>query len=154
MKTRIWIDCEWNSYKGALISFACVTDDGRNFYQEVVLHEPPHPWVAANVLPHLRGDVVEYVMNTQKLPPWPKKEKYEDPGYPGNFLDPMAAASYYEALAEAALARLREAKAWLERAPHVNGCAMTWPKPVVGQRRCTCGLDKFIADMLPEEEEE
>lgn len=66
-KLRIWIDAEWNSYKGALISFACVTEDGREFYQEVVLHEPPDPWIVNNVLPHLAGAAVEYEVFQSRL---------------------------------------------------------------------------------------
>lgn len=50
--TNLWLDTEFNSYKGALISLALVDAQGREFY-EVLDCEAPHPWVKANVLPHL-----------------------------------------------------------------------------------------------------
>lgn len=49
---NIYIDCEYNSFKGALISMALVADSGEEFY-EVLPCEYPHPWVAANVMPIL-----------------------------------------------------------------------------------------------------
>lgn len=59
---RLWIDCEWNDYKGDLISMALVDENGREWYE--VLHCPsPSQWVADNVIPHLskapilRGDM-------------------------------------------------------------------------------------------------
>jgi len=49
---RIFIDCEWNSYKGALISMALVPESGESFYE--VLHcLKPHKWVLENVMPVL-----------------------------------------------------------------------------------------------------
>lgn len=50
--TNLWLDTEFNSYKGALISLALVDAEGREFY-EVLECEAPYPWVKANVLPHL-----------------------------------------------------------------------------------------------------
>ena len=35
---RLFIDCEWNSYKGELLSFALVSEDGQAFY--MLLPEP------------------------------------------------------------------------------------------------------------------
>lgn len=49
---RIYIDCEWNSYGGQLISLALVAEDGRTFY-EVLDCDKPDPWVAENVMPKL-----------------------------------------------------------------------------------------------------
>lgn len=49
---NIFIDGEWNSYGGELISLALVTEDGRSFY-EVVGCDNPDPWVAENVMPKL-----------------------------------------------------------------------------------------------------
>lgn len=49
---RIFIDGEWNSYGGDLISLALVAEDGRAFY-EVLGCENPDPWVAENVMPKL-----------------------------------------------------------------------------------------------------
>ena len=49
---RIFIDGEWNSYGGDLISLALVAEDGRSFY-EVLGCENPDQWVAENVMPKL-----------------------------------------------------------------------------------------------------
>ena len=49
---RIFIDGEWNSYGGELISLALVAEDGRSFY-EVLGCENPDPWVTENVMPKL-----------------------------------------------------------------------------------------------------
>jgi hypothetical protein len=54
MTTRIFIDCEWNDYKGALISMALVTETHNNFYMELP-YEQTSEWVTANVIPHLTG---------------------------------------------------------------------------------------------------
>ena len=49
---RIFIDGEWNSYGGELISLALVAEDGRSFY-EVLGCENPDQWVTENVMPKL-----------------------------------------------------------------------------------------------------
>ena len=49
---NIFIDGEWNSYGGELISLALVAADGRSFY-EVLGCDNPDPWVAENVMPKL-----------------------------------------------------------------------------------------------------
>tara|TARA_R110000868_G_scaffold131449_3_gene341544 strand:- start:559 stop:987 length:429 start_codon:yes stop_codon:yes gene_type:complete len=53
---RIFIDCEWNDYKGELISMALVSEFGQEWYgirryQQLAVT----PWVAANVIPKLNG---------------------------------------------------------------------------------------------------
>lgn len=49
---KIYIDTEFNEFKGQLISLALVAEDGREFYE--VLHcENPGPWVAQHVMPIL-----------------------------------------------------------------------------------------------------
>jgi hypothetical protein len=49
---NIYIDCEFNEFRGALISMALVAQDGREFYG--VLHcADPGPWVKEHVLPVL-----------------------------------------------------------------------------------------------------
>lgn len=53
---EVFIDCEFNSFKGSLISMALVAMDGRELYLAVPLYETTHPWVAENVLPVI-GDV-------------------------------------------------------------------------------------------------
>ena len=47
---RMWIDTEFNEYKGALISMALVAEDGREWY-EALSCENPGPWVAEHVMP-------------------------------------------------------------------------------------------------------
>jgi hypothetical protein len=49
---RIFIDGEWNSFGGELISLALVAADGRSFY-EVLGCDNPDPWVAENVMSKL-----------------------------------------------------------------------------------------------------
>ena len=53
---EVFIDCEFNSFKGALITMALVGIDGREWYKAVPLHEPVAGWVEENVVPVL-GDV-------------------------------------------------------------------------------------------------
>jgi len=50
---NIWIDCEWNDYKGNLISMALVDEAGVEWYA-VMECVNPSPWVAENVMPWLR----------------------------------------------------------------------------------------------------
>lgn len=49
---RIWIDTEFNGFKGEMIALALVAEDGSEFY-EVLYCANPHPWVAQNVIPVL-----------------------------------------------------------------------------------------------------
>ena len=52
---NIFIDCEWNSYKGQLISMAMVADNNEEFYE--VLHiNSVDIWVAKNVIPVLNKE--------------------------------------------------------------------------------------------------
>lgn len=48
----LYIDCEWNDWRGKLISMALVCKDGREWY-EVVDCQNPSPWVAIHVMPIL-----------------------------------------------------------------------------------------------------
>ena len=54
---NIFIDCEWNSFGGELISMALVAENGQEFY-EVLGCDNPHPWVAENVMPILNKDAI------------------------------------------------------------------------------------------------
>jgi len=49
---NLYLDCEFNEFRGALISMALVADDGREWY-EVVPCKKPGAWVAQNVMPVL-----------------------------------------------------------------------------------------------------
>lgn len=59
---KLYIDTEFNSYRGELISMALVDEAGEHFYE--VLHYPAcqpgacDPWVRANVLPVLNKEPV------------------------------------------------------------------------------------------------
>ena len=50
MDMRIWIDTEFNEFRGALISIALIDEDGREFYRSVGC-ESPGAWVAEHVMP-------------------------------------------------------------------------------------------------------
>ena len=50
---RLWIDTEFNEYKGELISMALVGEDGREWYEVLHMIEPPGPWVTQHVMPIL-----------------------------------------------------------------------------------------------------
>lgn len=49
---KLFIDGEWNSFGGDLISLALVSEVGHEFY-EVLGCDDPDPWVAENVMPKL-----------------------------------------------------------------------------------------------------
>ena len=49
---KLWIDTEFNEYKGALISLALVAEDGREWYG-VRFCDDPGWWVGKHVMPHL-----------------------------------------------------------------------------------------------------
>lgn len=49
---RLFVDCEFNSRDGDLISMALVSEDGKHeFYEVVDLGQPVHEWVKENVYP-------------------------------------------------------------------------------------------------------
>jgi len=50
---RLFIDCEFNGFKGELISIGIISEDGHEFY-EVLECQSPIQWVAENVMPILR----------------------------------------------------------------------------------------------------
>jgi len=63
---RLWIDCEFNSFKGELISMALVDEGGRHFY-EVLRCAEPHPWVAEHVMPILGKAAVSMELFQHRL---------------------------------------------------------------------------------------
>lgn len=66
---RLFIDGEWNSYGGELISIALAAEDGREFYA-VLGCDNPEPWVAENVIPKLgvpRDESIESAQVRLKL---------------------------------------------------------------------------------------
>ena len=52
---KLWIDTEFNGYKGALISLALVAEDGREWYG-VRYCDDPGWWVGEHVMPHLKQE--------------------------------------------------------------------------------------------------
>lgn len=63
---KIWIDTEFNSYKGALISMALVAEDGSEFYESLGCADP-NPWVAEHVMPILDKPAISYGVFQGKL---------------------------------------------------------------------------------------
>lgn len=66
---RLWIDCEFNEFKGDLISMALVAEDGREWY-EVVPCDSPGSWVAQNVIPILGKAPIAYAEMQISLRLW------------------------------------------------------------------------------------
>lgn len=63
---RIFIDCEFNEFKGDLISMALVSESGHEFY-EVLDCPNPGEWVKVNVLPILNKRPVPFEIFQYKL---------------------------------------------------------------------------------------
>lgn len=61
---NIYIDTEFNSFKGALISLALVDANGRALYLAVECQEAMNPWVAENVVPVLWEGMDQRVART------------------------------------------------------------------------------------------
>lgn len=60
------LDCEFNGYKGELISMALVVNDFTHFY-EVLECPNPVPWVAENVMPILGKEPISLNRFRSKL---------------------------------------------------------------------------------------
>ena len=63
---NIYIDCEWNSFGGDLISMALVSETGAEFY-EVLECTKPHPWVLEHVIPVLNKGSISFKSFQDKL---------------------------------------------------------------------------------------
>lgn len=66
---NLYLDCEFNEFRGALISMALVAEDGREWY-EVVHCENPGAWVAQNVIPILGKPAVSVPAMQSSLHFW------------------------------------------------------------------------------------
>lgn len=66
---RLFLDCEFNEFRGALISMALVDENGREWY-EVVPCDNPGPWVAENVMPILGRGPVSVPLMQASLSAW------------------------------------------------------------------------------------
>jgi hypothetical protein len=61
---RFFLDCEWNDYRGTLISMALVPEvEGDSIWYAVFGCLAPTPWVKRNVLPVLGVEPDGYVMH-------------------------------------------------------------------------------------------
>jgi len=63
---KLFIDGEWNSYGGELISLALVPEIGEHFY-EVLGCDNPDPWVAENVMTKLGKNRITMALMQEKL---------------------------------------------------------------------------------------
>lgn len=63
---NIYIDTEFNEYRGELISMALVAADGREFYEVLECHDPG-PWVREHVIPYLNKAPVSKSMFVEWL---------------------------------------------------------------------------------------
>lgn len=63
---KIFIDCEYNGFKGELISMALCAEDGEEFY-EVLDCEFPTCWVRENVMPVLNKEAITLDVFQDKL---------------------------------------------------------------------------------------
>lgn len=65
---RLFIDCEFNSLGGQLISMALVSEDGnKEFYEVVKMMEPVDMWVKENVMPILGKNPIDYDVFQSRL---------------------------------------------------------------------------------------
>jgi len=66
---KIWIDTEFNEFRGALISMALIDENGREFYRSVGC-ESPGAWVAENVMPIIGIDPIPIQQFQTELQDW------------------------------------------------------------------------------------
>jgi hypothetical protein len=71
---KLFIDGEWNSYGGDLISLALVPEAGESFY-EVLGCDKPDPWVAENVMTKLQKEPITMTLLRERL--WAYLEQFE-----------------------------------------------------------------------------
>lgn len=55
---KLWLDTEFNSHGGELISIGLVDEIGNEFYEATHISSDLHPWVQANVMPVLNIDPI------------------------------------------------------------------------------------------------
>lgn len=64
---KLFLDTEFNGFGGELISMALVAEDGRQWYRVRTIPKKPHPFVKANVLPHLHEKPIGPAAFTESL---------------------------------------------------------------------------------------
>lgn len=57
---NLFIDGEWNSFKGELLSLALVPEQGEAFYEVLPLPDKIDPWVLLNVVAKLGKKPIEF----------------------------------------------------------------------------------------------
>jgi len=72
---RIWIDTEFTSFKGKLMSMALIDETDTYFYEVVEYNESDcHPWVIENVVPNLLKEPISAEQFEHRL--WKYLSKY------------------------------------------------------------------------------
>lgn len=66
-QTHVFIDCEFNGYRGELISMALASQCGREFYMAMMPTQIIDPWVKENVIPVLNTEPCEQAEFTAAL---------------------------------------------------------------------------------------
>lgn len=63
---RFWLDCEFNGYKGELISIALVDEQGHCFYSELHHdHMILDPWVQENVISKIQSNATQSLQDAK-----------------------------------------------------------------------------------------
>lgn len=71
---NIFIDTEFNSFGGELISLALVAEDGDEFYEVLPYQQLDiHPWVDEHVIPVLNQEPIDPVIFQSRLQFWLSK---------------------------------------------------------------------------------
>ena len=93
---RYFLDTEFNSFGGQLISIALVPEFGdREYYAVLPLPDEIHPWVVEHVIPYLAS--VPFGMETEQLPPEMVAREIAD--YLEDDTDPVIVADWPEDIA-------------------------------------------------------
>ncbi len=66
---KLFLDCEFNGFQGALISMALAAEDGREWY-EVLPCDQPVAWVAQHVMPILGRPATSFTEMQRSLYVW------------------------------------------------------------------------------------
>jgi len=64
---NLYIDCEFNSFQGELISMALVSECGKEWYEVARCDQPYHAWVAEHVVPLLDKSPIAPIHLTESL---------------------------------------------------------------------------------------
>lgn len=67
---KLYLDFEWNDFRGDLLSIGIAAASGENFYAEFLSYTAPSNWVRENVLPHLIGKPLPITRVQDELHAW------------------------------------------------------------------------------------